>query len=68
MGEKGLTRSLEGAGMHAELTCNTQRQPHVNTRLSHTHEKQNPSFLLQDRRKESDLGNNKNQMPPQTKG
>lgn len=36
MGEKGLTRSLEGAGMHAEVTCNTQIQPHVNTRLSHT--------------------------------
>lgn len=35
-GEMGLTRSLEGAGMHAEVTCNAQRQPRVNTRLIHT--------------------------------
>lgn len=35
-GEMGLTRSLEGAGMHAEVTCNAQRQPRVNTGPIHT--------------------------------
>lgn len=48
-GEMGLTRSLEGAGMHAEVTCNAQRQPGVNTRpihTKHTQKRSTPFVLL----------------------
>lgn len=55
-GETGLTRSLEGAGMHAEVTCNAQRQPRVNTGPSHTNAPQKRSTILPlcslDRRRE----------------